>query len=266
MRLVVDSKYVGLKPFLSQLADDGWFDRHGGILHDGRNTIKRFDAEGCSLAVKRFGHLSILNRMIYGTLRRSKAMRAYLHAGRLRALGIDTPEAVAVVEIRRYGLLRTSYFVALHTDYRPLPPVLESFVRQPSAVKPLLDALAGFLFRLHRAGVLHLDLNQGNILYRYDEADGYRFQLIDTNRMRFRRRLSLRKRLENLRRLSCEASAYLYILRRYAEISRTDPSGVQLRGVLMRLFFESRQSFKLRLKRWRSGCMRRNGGPSGKAG
>nr|WP_306449772.1 hypothetical protein [Odoribacter splanchnicus] len=55
------------------------------------------------LAVKSYERLTLCNRMLYGSLRKSKAMRAYLYADRLRRLGIDTPEEVAVVEIRRGG-------------------------------------------------------------------------------------------------------------------------------------------------------------------
>ena len=143
-------------------------------------------------------------------LRPSKAERAYRHAIRLRALGIDTPEQVAFVEVRRRGLLDGCYFVAVHSGYRSLRPVAELDIQRPE-VAAVLDALADFLFRMHNAGVLHKDLNIGNILYRGDRCSGYAFQVIDTNRMRFYRSLSMRRRLDNLRRLSCPAPAYLYI-------------------------------------------------------
>lgn len=60
--------------------------------------------------------------------------------------------------------------------------------------------------------VLHKDLNIGNILYKDDGRGGYVFQLMDTNRMRFHRVLSMRQRLDNLRRLSCPVPAYLIFL------------------------------------------------------
>lgn len=252
MRTRINPHYAKLEPFVGQLAHPFWFARNGVMLHAGRNTIKRFDADGVHLVVKSYGRLSLLNRLIYGVLRKSKAERAYLHAGRLRSLGIDTPEEVACVEIRRRGLLRASYFVSLYSDYRPLNPVTEGYTQVPET-RSVLDALAGFLYKIHWAGVLHKDLNISNILYKRDDCGGYRFQLIDTNRMSFRHSLSMQQRLRNLRRLSCAAPAYLYILERYAVIAHTNPGSTQLKGVFARLLFEMRQRTKRRMKRLLAG-------------
>ena len=112
----------------------------------------------------------------------------------------------------------------------------------------MLGALAAFLYRLHEAGVLHRDLNIGNILYKGDGQGGYVFQLIDTNRMTFCRRLSMRDRLDNLRRLSCPAPAYLYILDRYARLAHSNADSIQLKGAVMRLIFEMRQRLKRGVK------------------
>ena len=245
MRICISPQYRVLEPFVKSLAQPGFFSRNGRVIHDGRNTVKVFDADGSLLAVKRYGHISLLNRLLYGSLRKSKAERAYRHAIRLRALGIDTPEQVAFVEVRRRGLLDGCYFVAVHSGYRSLRPVAELDIQRPE-VAAVLDALADFLFRMHNAGVLHKDLNIGNILYRGDRCSGYAFQVIDTNRMRFYRSLSMRRRLDNLRRLSCPAPAYLYILDRYARLANANTDSIQLTGAVMRLFFEMRQ----RAKRW----------------
>lgn len=235
--------------FVRALVRPGYFERHGETLHDGRNRVKRFEVDGCLLAVKSYVRLSIINRFFYGFIRRSKAERAYRHAIRLRSAGIDTPEGVAFVEIRRGWLLRASYFVSVCSSYRPVRPVTERF--SPGAAScVVLDALAAFLFRMHEAGVLHKDLNIGNLLYEEDGRGGYRFQVIDTNRMKFQRRLSVRRRLDNLRRLSCPVPAYLYILDRYAGYIRSNASTLQLRGTLRRLLFEWRQRMKRRMKSW----------------
>lgn len=215
------------------------------MIHDGRNTVRLFEIDGQRLAVKRYGHISLLNRLLYGFLRKSKAERAYRHAIRLRQLGVGTPEEVAFLEVRRHCLLDACYFVARYSDYKPLQPVTELDIQRPE-VAAVLDALADFLFRMHNAGVLHKDLNIGNILYRGDRCSGYAFQVIDTNRMRFYRSLSMRRRLDNLRRLSCPAPVYLYILDRYARLANANTDSIQLTGAVMRLFFEMRQ----RAKRW----------------
>ena len=242
----MNPRYEYLRPFVERLARPIFFARNGETLHSGRNTVKLFETDGVRLVVKSYERLSPFNRLAYGVLRKSKAMRAYLHADRLRRLGIDTPEEVAVVEIRRRGVMRQCYFVSLYTDYESIRPATELFMQREEA-KRVLDGVAEFLVRMHWAGVEHKDLNVGNILYR-KENGRYCFQVIDTNRMAFHRRLSMRRRLRNMRRLSCGASAYLYILHRYAEVLRANANGVQLKVAICRLAFEWRQRTKRKLK------------------
>ena len=205
MKITINPSYAScpdIEAFVQSLASCGGFDSGGTTLHDGRNTVKVFDTTAGRLVVKLYGHLTMLNRIVYGTLRRSKAERAYLHAFRLRKLGIDTPEAIAFVETRRHGVLHESYFVSRCSDLRPMRPVTEQFAQTRQGAD-ILDALAFFLLRMHDSGILHNDLNISNILYGDDTGGQYRFQVIDTNRMSFNHTLSMRQRLDNLRRLSC---------------------------------------------------------------
>lgn len=251
MTITTNPSYRRAETFVRSLATPGFFDNNGVTLHDGRNTVKVFDTPAGRLAVKSYGHLPLFNRIIYGTLRKSKAERAYLHALRLQQLGIGTPDAVAFVEIRRHGMLHRSYFVSQCSNLLPARPATEQFARTQQGAD-MLDALARFLLHVHDAGVLHNDLNIDNILYGITPSGRYTFQLIDTNRMNFYRRLSMRKRLDNLRRLSCPTPAYLYILEQYARRRNADTESVQLEGAIMRLMFEMRQ----RLKQWVKSALR----------
>lgn len=246
MKILINPRYEHLRPFVEQLTRPIFFARNGVTLHDSRNIVKLFETDGVRLAVKSYERLTLCNRILYGSFRKSKAMRAYQHADRLRRLGIDTPEEVAVVEIRRHGVMRQCYFVSLYTDYESIRPATELFM-QREETKRVLDGVAGFLARMHWAGVEHKDLNVGNILYR-KERDRYCFQVIDTNRMSFHEYMSIRRRLRNMRRLSCGAPAHLYILHRYAELLRIDANGVQFKGVVCRLLFEWRQRTKRKIK------------------
>lgn len=223
MAYILNPKYKNLEPFIKQLCTPDWFEENGTFLHDGRNKIKMFETNGLKIAVKEFGNLSLLNRIIYCTLRKSKARRAFEYAGRLKVLKIDTPEEIAYIEIRRKGLLERSYYVCLHTEYRSMLPLFYKRDLSPTEfneITPLLDDLAAFLYRTHQAGVIHNDLNYTNILYKspdgtlpYDcpganecasengkenkekrsgihygsteEGHGYSFTLIDINRMEF---------------------------------------------------------------------------------
>ena len=80
-----------------------------------------------------------------------------------------------------------------------------------------------------------------------------RFQLIDINRMRFHARpLRPDECMINLRRLSCPAVPFLYILDRYADIRGWDINDTLLRGTFFRLLFGRRQQFKKRFRERKS--------------
>ena len=181
-------------------------------------------------------------------IRKNKARRAYEHALRLRGMGFDTPEPVAWSEYRKDGLIADTYFVSRRSELTPLPQTMRRFPAPDTL--PVLEAFARFTVRLHEQGICHEDFNQTNILWEYDGTAGnYRFQLIDINRMRFHARpLRPDECMINLRRLSCPAVAFLYILDRYAETRQWDMDDTLLRGTFFRLLFGRRQQFKKRFK------------------
>lgn len=261
MSVVINPKYPHLKEFADRLYSAGMLGCNDNctVLHDGRNSIKLYETNGEKIVVKRFGRLSLLNRIIYGRLRKSKARRAFEYAAKLKSLGIETPEEVAYIEKRDNGLMSESYYICLYTDYISMLPFF--YKRTLSAVEfaditPLLDALAAFLFRVHEAGVIHNDLNYTNILYKKTEQpgkqeydkDSYRFTLIDINRMKFGKRLSLEERMHNLRRLNVSVPAHLYILQKYAELMGEKPQTLQMMVLNMRYRFEYKRERTARIK------------------
>ena len=245
MHIHVNTASEHLRDFAERLPE--LFDREGEVLHAGRNTIKAFEAEGERLVVKRFKRPNLLRAVIYTFFRRSKARRSYEHAVRLRALGVDSPEPVAWSEYRRRGLLCDSYYVSRRSDYTPLS---QTTARFPAAgTLPVLEAFARFTVQLHEKGIEHRDFNHGSILWERTPAGAYRFQLIDINRMHFDDRpLSSRACMINLRRLSCPAVAFLYILDRYAETRGWDVDDTLLRGTFFRLAFGRRKQLRKRFR------------------
>ena len=145
-----------------------------------------------------------------------------------------------------------TYFVSRRSELTPLPQTMKQFPAPDTL--PVLEAFARFTVRLHEQGICHEDFNQTNILWEYDGTTGsYRFQLIDINRMRFHARpLRPDECMINLRRLSCPAVPFLYILDRYADIRGWDINDTLLRGVFFRLLFGRRQQFKKRFRKRKS--------------
>lgn len=245
MRAIINPEYLHLRDFLLALPE--CFDELecDEVLHTGRNEVRLFTVAGVRIVVKNFARISRLNRVVYGLLRPSKAVRAYRYAHCLLAMGIDTPVPIAAIDVRAGGVLRHSFFVSLYSEYESLD-ILNHYPEQP--LEPLLDALTDFLIKIHDCGVLHDDLNASNILYRKVDEGYYLFQLIDINRLRFRSRISRNERLKNLRKLCCKPVAYFYILGRYAQQLNAREEAFQLRGMSMRLMDDMRHRAKTMLK------------------
>lgn len=237
---------MDLSGFLLSLPAEFFALPYEKVLRSGRNEVRLFTVDGQRVVVKSFCRISALNRVVYGTFRQSKAMRAYFNALKLTQLGFGTPEPIAAIDVRRHGLLRQSFYVYAYSDYGDMKELLEHY--PDKRLEPLLDSLAAFIHRMYETGVLHHDFNVMNLLYRRCEGGEYDFQLIDINRMDFRRRLSARQRLSNLRRFNCKPAAYLYLLERYAEMTKMDCEMTQLRGMGFRLLDTLWHEMKQRIK------------------
>lgn len=129
---------------------------------------------------------------------RSKAVKAWRGASACLERGVPTPRPMACLERRRAGVVAESWFVSewigSASEIRSLFPALGG-----NDLLTLVKELAAFLRLTHERGILHGDLSDGNILV--SGPPPYRFFLIDTNRIRARRRLSRRARVRNLVRL-----------------------------------------------------------------
>lgn len=181
MKLLLNPAYQELESLLSDLPNA--FEKEGKVLYKARNELRILDCPNFQLNVKRYRKPIFANRVIYTFFRKSKARRAYEYAMILQKKGFGTPEPLAYMELKSRGLLSDSYFVSKHiAEFR----MMREFADGSDIVgrEDIVEAFGVFAARLHEAGVLHLDLSIGNILFRKD-ADGIHFWLVDLNRMRF---------------------------------------------------------------------------------
>lgn len=244
---IINPRYLKLHEFVMSLPETFDSLEQAIILRDIRNTIKSVSVEGEKLVIKSFAHPSLLNRYIYGKLRRSKSQRAYHFSQQLRELGFDTPEPIAAIDCFRGNRLIKSFYISQYSNYESFERVFEGAL-QGKDITLLLDALTDFLVALHEQGVMYNDLNIMNILYRKREDEGYDFQLLDTNRITFHRTLSKRQRIKDLRRLSCPPPIYCYILNHYAEQVGYNAEDFELWGILDRLMLVRRNRWKSKFK------------------
>ncbi|WP_373763407.1 lipopolysaccharide kinase InaA family protein [Porphyromonas loveana] len=198
------------------------------ILYAARNKLYTVSSSRGNLVVKSFRIPIILQRIVYTFLRPSKALRSYRNAIRLQSCGIGTPTPLGYAIERKDGLLRRSYYVcesiATGRDIRLAMQGLEED-------DTLLRALAAFIARMHQAGIHHIDLSPGNVLYEQNDEGEYRFYLIDLNRMRFYDcPITGQRAYDNFARLSLCSAVSQQLAEYYAEVQGTDISEA-VRGI-----------------------------------
>lgn len=208
----INKKFLYLKDFIGRLPES--YNDSGESIYIGRNDVKVIHVNGLTLAVKYYKKLTLANRYIYATIRKSKAQRAFEHTQLLLEKGINSPEHVGYVNCYKYGMLNKSYYVSLYTDYMPLKNL---FDLPASESEEALKAFARYTFKLHQSGVFHKDYTVNNVLYSFKE-DGYDFSLIDNNRMKFGR-YSFRKGMQNLKRLMIPVQSMGVVAAEYARVA-----------------------------------------------
>jgi len=188
------------------------------VLQRGRNSVVALSlplgqSRSIACVVKSFGAAGL--QKLKTLVLPSKAAKAWRGARALAAAGIETPSPLAYLERRSRGLVAESYFVAARV---PSLPEIRALFREPGpeGLRPLLSALAVSIASLHRSGLLHRDLSDGNILVRRGDDGRFGFVYLDTNRVRTRKRLGAFARARNLVRLGIPAADRLYFLEQYA--------------------------------------------------
>lgn len=201
--------FSNLEDFIQQIAEN--FSDLGEEIYSGRNVVRLMNIDGKILVVKYFKRITLANRYIFATLRKSKARRAFEYSQRLLDMGITSPQPVAYINCYKYGMLHKCYYISLYTDYLPVQKIFDLPASQSLEA---LRAFSRFIYRVQKAGVFHKDLTIINVLYAY-ENNHYDFSLIDNNRMRFRA-YSLRRAMSNLKRLDLPVETIGIIAATYA--------------------------------------------------
>lgn len=188
-------------------------------LGEDRNTIKLVDYNQQRLVVKSFKIPNLVNRIAYRFFRKSKAARSYINAQYLMDHDIGTPVPIAYLEQMSNTGFGRSYYVSIYEPhdftYREL---IHDNVQDQEQI---LIEFTRFVYKMHESNIYFLDNSPGNTLIR-KELDGYRFFLVDLNRMKFYD-IPLKDRLKNFERLSPLRSMYEIMGAEYARLNQLDP-------------------------------------------
>jgi serine/threonine protein kinase len=221
-KIVINPDYEHLRSYIESIPEK--FDSLGTVIKTGRNTIRKVEAQGVTLVIKSFRQIYLTHRIRYSTYYPSKAHRAYDNAVTLVENGFNTPNPIAYIEIKQFGLLSESFFISEYIDFKPLEDVFKPFekdVKVPSDVTTdLLRQLAHYTYKLHQKGIYHIDYTLGNILYKKDKVN-YQFALVDNNRMKFGS-LYFKSGIKNMERLWLTNDQLSIIAREYAGLWKVD--------------------------------------------
>lgn len=219
--IVIHPKYEYLHDWLTALPLN--FESSGRIIYEGRNQIRIISTgmrEGEEVCVKRFHPPFLMNSLVYSFFRHSKARRSYENALQMLQEGIATPEPIAYIEEYRGGLLTYSYFISRVSSLRRLHR--EFSLNYHPELDETIRPLARFTASMHEKRILHLDFSPGNILFDRLENGEWAFELIDLNRMRIGKRVSLREGAKSLRRICANTKFFEVFAEEYARTRRID--------------------------------------------
>lgn len=203
------------------------FDKEGVTLYSGRNVVKKMvlsthDGD-IEMVVKRFRCRNIFQRIGYTLAGKSKAHKAYDNALQLESLGFNTPKAYAYYDYKSCGLLEECFFISGIDNGTDLAERLPVYGGSRFS-EEMASAFGSFVAHLHRAGVIHHDLNSTNVRFNIADDGEISFSLIDINRMDFYdgNTIPLNVRMENLTRFTGRLDVTEAVARAYAKEIEAD--------------------------------------------
>lgn len=185
----------------------------GEVIYKGRNELREFNYKGQDLVIKSFRKPNLVNQIVYGLFRSSKAQRSYEYAEMLLKSGIGSPQPVGYYTERTGLLFERSYYVSLKSEcpYTYYDLVKNSFSNQ----EQILRAIARTTAAMHEHGYLHKDYSRGNILFKDTEQE-IKVEIIDLNRIRFKE-IGMDEGCKNFERLPGTPEMFAVLADEYAK-------------------------------------------------
>ncbi|MDK1032161.1 MAG: lipopolysaccharide kinase InaA family protein, partial [Planctomycetia bacterium] len=232
------------------------------FAHDGAVVIKH--SQSSTVAEVNWGGRwpVIIKRDNRGGFRRwfkrlvvpSRTWRGWLKGHWLLMRGVATARPVAVLRRKGGWSLDNSL---LATEKLRDSVALDKWWRQsqtPRHRRRIVEQLARFVRRLHNLGISQRDLKAQNILVQMRSPDYHQLYLIDLDGLKFRRRVSHRRKVQNVMRLNVSAdevgvisrSQRLRFLRSYM---RASPGGM-LPSVSFRRWGVQKESVRRMRRFW----------------
>lgn len=178
----------------------------GDIIYAKRNTLRSHNG----YITKQFAIPQLWRGIIYGLFSPSKAKRSYEYAKRLGDL---TPTPIAYREIRYCGVLRQSWYVCKESECKYTFNDLIHNKSFPNR-EVILQSIGRFTAELYQRGIYHQDYSGGNILF---NEDGSKIEVIDLNRIKFYKKMPIKRGLQLFERLNIDKEALSILSASFAQ-------------------------------------------------
>ena len=162
LRVVWRAAQAELEPLL---ADPDTAIANGRMYKDGGSaTVARLEQGAYSLIIKRYNIKHVLH-WLKRFWRPSRAWHSWREGHRLRVLGIATPQPLAVIENRWFGLRGRAWLISEYCGEQDIIDRLASYKDAEAAPEAEINALVELLSTLIREKISHGDLKGHNILW-----------------------------------------------------------------------------------------------------
>ncbi len=213
-QIVINPTFEYLRSYIERIPEN--FDSLGHVIEDKRNVLRKDWVDEMPIVLKSFRRIYLTNKIRYSFFHPSKAERAFDHAMILRHNGFNSPTPIAYIEVKSFGLISQSYFIAEYTDFEPLQTVTDWH----NVDGQLWEGLVNYTYQLHQNNIYPIDYTLGNILYK--KIDGkFQFTLVDTNRMNFGP-VSVEAGIRNFVRLGLPVETLTWLAKEYARLRHID--------------------------------------------
>jgi len=156
------------------------------------------------LFIKVYKCHGIFNKLKY-FFRQSKGYREWKLAAQVESKGVFTIVPLAIGEKRKLGVLQESMVVAEMLengiDLEDLFLKNEK-IRDVRLKRKIIHGYGRWARELHNKGILQEDFDPNNVLFQWDDNEKFRLFLIDFERVKLFKNLSIKKRVRSLAKLN----------------------------------------------------------------
>ena len=211
-----------------------------------------------SVCIKEYRYPSFLKKIIYSFFR-SSARKAWFAAHGILALNFLTPQPIALIEEKRFSMLKRSFLIMEDiSDFLPCYKyVSEKFSCYDKVTvekkQIFVSCLAASLRQFHDSGVYHSDLKGSNIMIT-ELPDTWNIFYIDLDRVYFNKRITLKKKIKNLTQLNASMpncityTDRLRFYRTYTGIKKLNDKDKQILRSIIQFSIQRNHFWKPKLK------------------